>query len=832
MGKIIHYSTKPDLTELDPSFMGSSGISGAQYKRGIPENKSSFFYTDDSEPEDVVTDRAPHKYEADSSRYKIYDLDEDKEDLANEARRRNQMAWNEDLFHGLLKEKGYHGVKWTQSPGTKVVQMYDKVPVALAKADNLPTYKVTVNPQHGKELADIYANLKHDPNHPDVKAAYNALINETKDQYKDLIGKGFKFSKMKPGADNPYPSSSHMHNDVEMNKHLHYFPTESGYGNEGDNTSDHPLLQPTEFMDNEGKPMLANDLFRVVHDINGHYHGGKTKFGPKGEHQAYLHHKTMYSPLAQKALAAETLLQNSYVNFGPNGEHNRANPANTIYAEQKATIAPDYVLNGKWHEDHTLTKSHPKDNILSDNPTPKPASKEYEEKSKSWLKAKESKNYWRRLLGKAELKKGQKGDWKKEGYSLTYSHDPNIGQHRITASTKDGNPAGSFIFESTPNGFMATSAQVKPEHQRKGIATSAYKLAESKSGQKLSPHVDRTGENKQSPDAKAFWRNKLNQLNKSVKSPSKHIPLDRLKQIKQDNYVSQSGTDYSQEELDQAISARNQSIGQKMGQMKESDPNANRADYSWMLTPKNYFGAKLKKSNVLPLKPKKEGQMSHNDYFKKKLEKAKQFGSVTVKDPKPQGLGTVKVKEAKPQPTGKVILKSEYFQRLAKNIGAPDATIVAGLRVPQELHAHYLSGDIVPYDHPHRELAAKFVTDVWRKNKAEGARMSEKLLGIGEGGKPTSPNARPQYAIAKNMAAPKYVAVSQSKDFNVHGKPKNPFAGKTLTHVNELKALHDYHGFPVHKDVPHPKASLGEEVYQVHPDGTLKLLHANYDTSD
>ena len=109
------------------------------------------------------------------------------------------------------------------------------------------------------------------------------------------------------------------------------------------------MLQSTEFH-LDGKPLLANDLFRIVHDYRGHYLGGKSTFGPKGEHQAYLTHKKDFSPLAQKALATETMGQNSWVNFGPYGEKNKKNPQNTTYAEQKAGLLPDEIINGRWHE--------------------------------------------------------------------------------------------------------------------------------------------------------------------------------------------------------------------------------------------------------------------------------------------------------------------------------------------------------------------------------------------------------------------------------------------------------------------------------------------------
>jgi hypothetical protein len=209
---------------------------------------------------------------------------------------------------------------------------------------------VNINPEHGKQIANAYEQMSHNPHDPQVSAAYGALIKETSEQFKNLMGKGLRLSRIQPGQENPYKTSKDLHHDLETNNHLHYFPTESGFGSEGSSATDHPMLAPTQFS-HDGKKLTANDLFRIVHDINGHHLGGKTSFGPKGEHQAYLTHKQMYSPLAQKALATETLMQNSWVNFSDKtGEHNRKNPSQTIYADQKAAIAPDWVVNGKWHQ--------------------------------------------------------------------------------------------------------------------------------------------------------------------------------------------------------------------------------------------------------------------------------------------------------------------------------------------------------------------------------------------------------------------------------------------------------------------------------------------------
>ena len=214
----------------------------------------------------------------------------------------------------------------------------------LTKADT----PVKINPEHGRVIADAYHNMKHDPNHPEVKAAYNALINETKQQYKNLLASGLKISKIQPNMDNPYPTSKHLHSDMTIHNHMWYYPTSLGFGSEDSIPHDHPMLQETEFKDPEGKPMLANDVFRVVHDSV--HNRLKNGFGPKGEHESFLEHKKTYSPLAQKALATETMGQNNYVNFSSQiGHLNREKPG-SAYAPQKAGLLPNDIINKDWHK--------------------------------------------------------------------------------------------------------------------------------------------------------------------------------------------------------------------------------------------------------------------------------------------------------------------------------------------------------------------------------------------------------------------------------------------------------------------------------------------------
>lgn len=221
----------------------------------------------------------------------------------------------------------------------------------LKKSEDLQkSFKVNLNPEHGKTIADAYEKMQHNPNDPQVKQAYGALINETAKQYQDLLNSGYKFTKVTDPKQYPYKNSKQMHQDIEQNKHLYYLPTHGNFGPDESVPKDHPLLAQTNFKSSDNQPMVANDILRQVHDINGHFYGGKTTFGPIGEHQAYLNHKKMYSEKAQPALANELIMQNNYVNFGPHGEHNRKNPSDTKYAPQKVGLVPDWVWKGKWHE--------------------------------------------------------------------------------------------------------------------------------------------------------------------------------------------------------------------------------------------------------------------------------------------------------------------------------------------------------------------------------------------------------------------------------------------------------------------------------------------------
>jgi len=132
--------------------------------------------------------------------------------------------------------------------------------------------------------------------------------------------------------------------DLKNNRHLYVYPTAVGYGNDDNSPKNHPLLEDSGYRWN-GKPVTYNDLFRGVHDAFGHAKEG-VGFRWDGEENAWRQHSAMYSPAARPAMTSETRGQNSWVNFGPYGQQNQtANQENTVYADQKAGLMPDWTTH-------------------------------------------------------------------------------------------------------------------------------------------------------------------------------------------------------------------------------------------------------------------------------------------------------------------------------------------------------------------------------------------------------------------------------------------------------------------------------------------------------
>jgi GNAT superfamily N-acetyltransferase len=106
--------------------------------------------------------------------------------------------------------------------------------------------------------------------------------------------------------------------------------------------------------------------------------------------------------------------------------------------------------------------------------------------------------YYSKLKGSGladELEKGLKGDWEKEGYTISHKKSPHGGIY-VQAHDRHGKLAGFAsigyhdwdnaedsegvpIFSKTPTDhIMSFETEVEPAHQRKGLASAMYQYAE------------------------------------------------------------------------------------------------------------------------------------------------------------------------------------------------------------------------------------------------------------------------------------------------------------------------------------------------------------------
>lgn len=209
-----------------------------------------------------------------------------------------------------------------------------------------PTEYAKLDKDRAAKIASAFEDEKNAPTDPAVKASYEAMVKETLSQWETIKQSGLKVEWVKPGQADPYALSPRLAAmDVSENNHWWGFPTDLGYGSAGgDFSKDNPLLKPTgEVID--GRPVVANDVFRIVHDMMGHMKEGNG-FRAEGEENAWRSHAAMYSDLARPAMTNETRGQNSWVNYGPHGATNRtADSEHTVFAPQKIGLMPEWTAN-------------------------------------------------------------------------------------------------------------------------------------------------------------------------------------------------------------------------------------------------------------------------------------------------------------------------------------------------------------------------------------------------------------------------------------------------------------------------------------------------------
>lgn len=208
-----------------------------------------------------------------------------------------------------------------------------------------------VDPDRATRIAQAYTDMKHDPTDPVVVEAYANLIEQTVAQYRALEQAGYTFW-LYDKTNDPYPDSPYdAMRAIRANQSMGVFATEAGFGSSetASDTSENAMMVDTGIRWPYGSPdgplkrVLANDLFRAVHDAFGHGLEG-SGFRGRGEENAWQAHVKLYTGSAVGAITSETRGQNSWLNFGPYGEWNQtAKVEDTIFAEQKTGLMPEWT---------------------------------------------------------------------------------------------------------------------------------------------------------------------------------------------------------------------------------------------------------------------------------------------------------------------------------------------------------------------------------------------------------------------------------------------------------------------------------------------------------
>lgn len=329
-----------------------------------------------------------------------------------------------------------------------------------------------VDPERAARIAQAYAEMRHAPNDPQVKEAYDDLIRQTRAQYDALAAAGYQFTLFDEGSD-PYGGNPwNAMRDLRANQRMAVYATEAGFGvgaqvnigladpqggvdlnpaqviealravgaevevssvyssdteptlvaklkqaltkEQGDRVSEmlgqeaiaqrtddeqgqlfgpmaeqwgpynpayfvtttgdradaiaNPLLQDTGLQwpnqNGEMRPVLANDLFRAVHDAFGHGLEG-AGFRARGEENAWQAHVRLFTGPAVGAITTETRGQNSWLNYGPYGEQNQnAAVEDTVFAEQKTGLMPEWV----WAEGRVGDEQAAQDEVFNQSP--------------------------------------------------------------------------------------------------------------------------------------------------------------------------------------------------------------------------------------------------------------------------------------------------------------------------------------------------------------------------------------------------------------------------------------------------------------------------------
>ena len=165
--------------------------------------------------------------------------------------------------------------------------------------------------------ARAYEQGEHQPGHPKIQRSYRVFRQHVAQQWDMLTAAGYRFEPWHGETEQPYANSAEMLADLRENKRLFYFRTEVSQATPGALPPDHPMARPVAVTmpDGSRQRMVANDVFRAVHDTIAHSEGHQ--FGSYGERRAWWTHRSSLPSEARLALWNETRAQNAWTNAGP-----------------------------------------------------------------------------------------------------------------------------------------------------------------------------------------------------------------------------------------------------------------------------------------------------------------------------------------------------------------------------------------------------------------------------------------------------------------------------------------------------------------------------------
>ena len=211
---------------------------------------------------------------------------------------------------------------------------------------NGSTYVHPLAPEalNDKLAAERYDAMRHDPYAYGVQLSYLNFKHETLAQFADIVAGGIV--PVWDNGDHEYLTSQGMFDDAARG--MIYVRHTRWSGDEFDMPEDHPMREHVNGYLEHGRiypPIMLNDVFRFVHDINGHY-GGRDlphhSFGPNGERSAWRRHRDWYSRAALQALWCETRGQAAWVNAFDN--HAELPQKMRPFAAQKSGLVPTWLV--------------------------------------------------------------------------------------------------------------------------------------------------------------------------------------------------------------------------------------------------------------------------------------------------------------------------------------------------------------------------------------------------------------------------------------------------------------------------------------------------------